>query len=137
MSEKTFKSENGLAFRIRHVKGLVEIYLFVVDEETCRFKFEFSKETFHEVVAYIVKAANEAWSNLNPRDATSEASDYYEYYDKKLGRNGYFEFLANDYTLIIERPFASNLKMYQFNKRKMETLLFDINKKLLIREEQA
>lgn len=88
--------------------------------------FNFSSETFKEVRDTIVDYANKIWTNFNPKEATSEGADYYEYYDRKFDNNGYLT--IRDYELMCERPIQESLKLYQLNKRKAESLVFDLLK---------
>lgn len=123
-TQRTFTALDGTQFNIRYRKSAV-FFELVEDQKELDFDFKFSKDDFDDVLKTIVEAAQHAWSTLNPRDATSEGSDYWEYYDRELDNNGYFTLGRND-SLRIERPTRDHKRMYKFNKRKMETLLFDI-----------
>lgn len=82
-------------------------------------------QEFHDRLASVAKSV---WPTLSPREANTEASDYYEYYDRELDNNGYLVLKSDG--LRIESPFAGHERLYQFNKRKMESFLFDLNKQL-------
>jgi hypothetical protein len=88
--------------------------------------FEFYPESFVELLNYIEDVSGESWANLNPQEANSCGADYYEYYDRELDNNGYLS--IRDGSLNIDRPFLSSNKLYQFNKRKMESFIYDFRK---------
>ncbi|MCM2138932.1 hypothetical protein [Vagococcus fluvialis] len=96
------------------------------DFEGFNLSFDFDKKTFEEVREVIINFSNKVWSSFNPKEATSEGSDYYEYYDKTFDNNGYLS--TRDYWLSCERPVKESLKLYQLNKRKAESLVFDLLK---------
>jgi hypothetical protein len=96
------------------------------DFEGFNLSLDFDKKTFEKVREVIINFSNKVWSNFNPKEATSEGSDYYEYYDKKFDNNGYLT--IRDYNFMCERPVKESLKLYQLNKRKAESLVFDLLK---------
>ncbi|MGM7635650.1 hypothetical protein [Bacillus sp. Hm123] len=125
MNTKTFKSINGLELIIKNRKSAV-IFELDKDEassEEFEFLFEFSPEGFIELVNYIETVACECWPSLSPKEADSMVADYDEYYDRQLDSNGYLSIKKN--ALLIERPVLDNQKLYQFNKRKMESFIYD------------
>lgn len=124
-SIKTYEDVKGDLLVIRHRKSAV-FFESGRDFEGYEISFEFDKETFIEVLTHIKHAASESWAKLNPRDATSEASDYYDYYDAEFDNNGYLS--LRDYWISLERPVVDSNRLYKFNKRKMETFLFDCRK---------
>lgn len=120
------KFENGLVVKSEKSKVIFEnnsgkkytkIFLFT----DCEFK---------EFIEYIQFVSNQVWKNIIPKEAQSEASDYYEYYDKELDNNGYL--MIGENNLSIERPSLESNRMYQFNKRKMESFLYDLQKKTAV-----
>lgn len=129
MKSKSFASVNGLELIVKNRKSAV---IFEVEQdqagESYTFLFEFTAEVFGELLKHIEDISDESWANINPRDADSWASDYYEYYDKQLDNNGYLSFKKN--ALFIERPTNVSSRLYQFNKRKMETFIYDFRKKV-------
>lgn len=127
-SEKIFKSENGLELLISSSKTSIVFNINNQDEsikEIFTFRFKFSDETFEEIIKYLYNLAKNQWPDLEPKEATSMSSDFDEYYDRKLDSNGYFSLKKNEF--IIDRPSLSSRKLFQFNKRKMESLLFSLN----------
>jgi hypothetical protein len=92
--------------------------------------FLFTDREFKEFIEYIQFVSNQVWKNIIPKEAQSEASDYYEYYDKELDNNGYL--MIGENNLSIERPSLESNRMYLFNKRKMESFLYDLQKKIAV-----
>lgn len=128
MNEQIFNDKNGLSLKVRKRAKAIEFFLASINDTDLHFNFFFTEEVFHDLISYIMSMANKTWDALTPREAMSCASDYDEYYDRKLDNNGYFSFSEKNYSIHITRPTISNLKMYQFNRRKMESLMFDINR---------
>ncbi|WP_407845535.1 hypothetical protein [Clostridium tetani] len=91
-----------------------------------RFSFTFDLDTFKELFEYFKEVSTKSWSNINPREADSLGADYDEYYDRQLDNNGSLSIRKN--MLLIERPALESNKLYQFNKRKMESFLYDFRK---------
>ena len=92
--------------------------------------FEFSRKEFNRFKEYLETEANRIWKNLNPRVADSFESDYDEYYDREYDNEGSLKFLDREgptIQLSLWPPYGSTNRLYQFNKRKMESFLFDLN----------
>ena len=124
---KIFKSENGLELIVKHRRSAV-IFEIREDslegrEEDYQFRFRFNEEDFKELFEYLKDISNKSWQNIVPKEANSFGSDYFEYYDRKLDNNGYLDIESN--TLFVKRPSSDSNKLYQFNKRKMESFLYD------------
>lgn len=126
---KTYEDLNGNLLVINHRKSAV-FFESGKDFEGYDISFKFTQETFLEVLKHINHAASESWSNLDPRDATSEASDYDCYYDIEFDNNGYLWLVKQQHGLKLSRPITDSNRLYKFNKRKMETFLFDCQKYL-------
>lgn len=84
----------------------------------------FAKELF--------RLANEVWPGIEPKEANSDASDYYEYYDKEFDNNGYLSFDYGKSRITVDQVEYYESRVYKFNKRKMQSFLFD-----LIKEREA
>jgi len=97
------------------------------------FDFRFASEQFKELFQYLQAIANEAWGNIIPKEPNSISSDYDEYYDSELDNNGYLS--ITQYGLKMERPALTSNRLYKFTKRKMESFLWDLEKKLKINAE--
>ncbi len=96
-------------------------------EKKERFSYKFSEDEFKDFAAYIEEIANEAWSSIVPKEANSLGSDYAEYYDRKYDANGYLAIGEN--VISIDAPYWSVDTLYQFNKPKIQSFIYDLRKK--------
>jgi hypothetical protein len=119
-----FTSKNGLELIVKHRKSAV-IFEAKTNEKH-DIVFEFSSEAFSDLLMYIEAISDKVWSGFNPKEEDSFGSDYGEYYDKELDNNGYLTVRKN--RISINRPFRESEKLYQFNKRKMESFVYDFRK---------
>lgn len=127
MKQKTFEATSGVELVVKHRRSAVILELGNrPHDRQYRHRFQFDSDTWKELTAYLEAAANDAWKNLVPKEADSEGADYYEYYDKEHDNNGYLSLHPN--SLHLERPVLEDTRLYQFNKRKMESFLFDLQK---------
>jgi hypothetical protein len=124
MNVRIFKTENSIDLIVKSRKSAV--FFEVENHKHYQCLIEFTKEGFEEFVKYIEEIANKSWGGLIPKEANSLGADYYEYYDKELDNNGYLT--VRDYWLLLERPFLDSSRFYKFNKRKMESFLYDLKK---------
>ena len=131
MNSRIFKTVNDLELIVKNRKSAI---IFETKQNQTnkdyRFLFQFTSEDFKELLEYIEIIAKKSWLNLTPKEANSMGADYFEYYDKKLENNGCLIIKPN--ILIIERPSLESNKLYQFNKRKIESFIYDFRKLLLI-----
>ncbi|KAF6565401.1 hypothetical protein G9G63_09595 [Paenibacillus sp. EKM202P] len=127
MKTRVFTCSNGTELIVKHRKSAV---IFEMNQNQINNKYNvtynFELRDFVELYNYIKMIANEVWSNLSPKEADSLGSDYYEYYDKELDTNGYLRIGKN--TICIDKPTLDGHKLYQFNKKKMESFIFDFEK---------
>ena len=124
-----FKTIDGLELEVKHKRSSVSFELtkdVPVGED--RFGFIFDEETFKELCDHIKKVSLEVWPSLKPKDATSEASDYAEFYDKVSDNNGSLGISRFYHGLSIDRPYLSQRLLYRFNKAKMQCFIYDLNK---------
>lgn len=127
MDIKIFKTVNDLNLIIKRNKSNIAFEIEPNQDNKCyKFSFKFISETFNNLLKYIEVIAKDTWENFTPKEATSIGSDYNEYYDRKLDSNGCLSIYEN--TLIIERPSLNSEKLYQFNKGKMESFIYDFRK---------
>ncbi|MFC0903775.1 hypothetical protein ACFHWD_03605 [Clostridium sp. MT-14] len=124
-NKKVFKSINGLELVVLYKKSAV-IFEIGNNEIDNRFDFRFNSKTFKELFYYLKDFANKAWDNIQLRECDSLGSDYVGYYDKELDNDGYLQLDLNE--LFIERVCIGNNRLYKFNKRKMESFLYDFDK---------
>lgn len=133
MIEKLFKdmAEKGLI-----VKSRKSAIIFEADSGTVFDGFshgydvgyDFSPEVYKSFVLYLFEQAKLSWPGIYPKECDSLGSDYYEYHDSKLDNNGYLTLFSSVPSISLSRPDVLSLKLYQFNKRKMQSFLFDLNK---------
>lgn len=124
-----FKTIYGPELEVKHKRSSVSFELtkdVPVGED--RFVFQFDTETFKQLCDHIQKVSLEVWPSIIPKDATSEASDYAEFYDKASDNNGQLGIGRTFRGLMIERPFLSQRLLYRFNKVKMQCFIYDLNK---------
>lgn len=84
----------------------------------------FNKVTFKEIINYLESTSMDMWEDFEPKIANSITSDYEEYYDRKYDNNGYLH--IKDTSFKIERPYLDCPYMYKFNKRRMESFIYDL-----------
>ncbi|MCR8641493.1 hypothetical protein NV379_02375 [Paenibacillus sp. N1-5-1-14] len=132
MKIRTFTCLNGLELIVKHRKSAV---IFEMNQDQINNKhgvtYIYEPKDFLELFNYIEMISKESWANLTSKEADSLGADYYEYYDKELDSNGYLSIREN--TLLIDRPYLESNKLYQFNKRKMESFIHEFNK-LIVNE---
>ena len=127
MVTKEFVDSNGVNLIIEHNKINI---IFKTDikniEKNYYLSLYFSKDTFKQITKYLENISKDIWKDFNPKEADSISSDYEEYYDKKYDNNGYLKILK--YGFKIERPYEDCPYMYKFNKRRMESFIYDLYK---------
>ncbi len=129
MNNRVFTDINSLELIIKHRKHAVILEKNpdqMVEKRSVTYNFE--PKEFNTMLDYIKRISNDSWVNLVPKKADTLGSDYYEYYDRYLDNNGYLTIREN--SLIIERPFRDSSKLYQFNKLKMQSFIYDFEKLL-------
>lgn len=122
MNSRTFTSKEG--FNLVVISS-DKTFAFFMDGESEEYKFRlnFEPDVFKELYEYIAHHAYQAWTNLTPKYARSEGTDYMEYYDKDLDNNGGLGIREN--YMFLDRPSLESKRLYKFNKRKMESFLYD------------
>lgn len=86
----------------------------------------FNKDVFKKIIIHLETISKDMWDDFEPKVANSLSSDYEEYYDRKYDNNGYLN--IKDTSLKIERPYDECPYMYKFNKRRMESFVYDLKK---------
>lgn len=126
-TKHVFNTENGYVLTI--ITNKTNIQLEVEDSQGNELpdyknhKLAFNKETFKEIYHVLEEDANKVWKSLVLKEVNSFSNDYYEYYDRELDNNGYLAIRNNQLT--ISRVFEGSKRVYQFNKQKMATFLYD------------
>lgn len=124
---KTKEFANGLVVKHRKSSIVFESARGKKEREKY-FTYEFTKEQFRNFAAYIEKIANESWTNVVPKEANSLGSDYDEYYDRKYDDNGTLSITKNG--ISITAPYWSVDTLYQFNKPKIQSFIYDLQDNL-------
>lgn len=91
-----------------------------------RFIYAFSDVDLEHLITHLETAANEAWNNFAPKEADSIGSDYDEYYDRRYDNNGYLQIRSHG--IDVSAPYGSTDTLYQFNKAKAQSFLYDLRK---------
>ena len=130
MRAEIFEDVNEKSLKV--VTNRTNIRFVMPDDEvpTSAEIFEFSRKEFDRFKGYLETEAKRIWKNLNPRVADSFESDYDEYYDREHDNEGSLKFLDREGSTIqlsLWAPYGSTNRLYQFNKRRMESFLFDLN----------
>lgn len=123
MKSKEFA--NGLVVKHRRSAIILEHKDGKTETES-RFFFSFTNGELNEFIEHLHVAAGEAWSTIAPKEAHSMGSDYDEYYDRRYDNNGYLSLTNAGIT--ITAPHLSRDTLYQFNKAKIQSFLYDLEK---------
>ena len=127
MSSKEFIDKYGVNLIIESNKNNI---IFKTDSKNVKRDYYlnvyFDKEVFEELIKYTESISNKIWNDFTPKEADSISSDYAEYYDRKYDNNGCLSIGENFFK--IERPCIECPYMYKFNKRRMESFMYDLNK---------
>lgn len=120
MKSKIFS--NGLV--VKHRKHAIIFENETGIQDNYKFDFTFEPDEFKAFIQYLNDIIPDVWKNFQPKEANSLGSDYYEYYDRLLDNNGYLS--IGDNNLKIEAPNLSTGRLYQFNKPKMQSFIYDL-----------
>ena len=127
MSSKEFIDKYGVNLIIESNKNNI---IFKTDSKNVKRDYYlnvyFDKEVFEELIKYTESISNKIWNDFTPKETDSISSDYAEYYDRKYDNNGCLSIGENFFR--IERPCIECPYMYKFNKRRMESFMYDLNK---------
>jgi hypothetical protein len=120
---KEFIDKNGVNLIIENKKGF--IFLKTDNKNLNRYlvRVYFEEETFKEMIQYITEISKEMWGNFSPKEAEKFSEDYTEYYDKKYDNSGYLS--LSDCCLRLETPSLEAEYVYKFNKKRVESFIFD------------
>jgi hypothetical protein len=125
---KEFIDENGINLIIEHNKNNI---IFKTDDKNIQkdyyLNLYFSESILKGIIEYLTNISYQIWSDFKPKEADSISSDYQEYYDRKYDNNGYLSILKEN-GFKIEKPYIDCPYMYKFNKRRMESLIYDLTK---------
>lgn len=126
------KAQNHIELNLTSRPSAIDIH---IDPQTLKTStnykpivVDFTPEQFKALYDSLYSLAKLTWPTLQLKEANSIGSDYNEYYDRKLDNNGYLS--LKDLQIVFSIPVYDNAKCYQFNKRKIESFLYDFKKKL-------
>lgn len=125
MLKREFKTETGKVFTVESDRK--NIY-FLSQENEEKIKMYFESEMQEEIKKYLLEISKGIWKDFEPKEANSMSSDYWEYYDKKYDNNGYLS-VDSSGAMTIEKPSTLAPYFYKFNKRRMESFMFDLEKR--------
>lgn len=100
----------------QHLRGWIEL--------------NFQKQDDERYYQVINEMANKVWNNINIKEADNYGNDYDEYYDRSLDNNGGLRIVKLDdghFNLKVSQVFAGSPRVYQFNKQKVGTFIYDLN----------
>jgi hypothetical protein len=125
---KEFIDKNGTNLIIEYNKTNI---IFRTDDKNIQKDYYltlyFNDDIFEEILNYLINISENIWNDFKPKKTDSISSDHEEYYDKKYDNNGYLRVLKEN-GFKIEKPYIDCPYMYKFNKRRMESFIYDLNK---------
>jgi hypothetical protein len=126
LNSKTFISEYGLELIVKSKKSAIIFEVGENQEKGYNFMFSFDSDIFNSLFQYIESESKECWKGLIIKECDSFGSNYNEYYDKELDNNGYL--IINENILKIEKPCLESNRLYKFDKKRMQSFLYDFKK---------
>lgn len=122
-----FIDKYGVNLIIEHNKTNIVFKTSDKNIQNYRLELYFNEDTIKKITEYLNEISKNIWSDFKPKEATSMSSDYWEYYDRKYDNNGYLSMHKRP-CLVIERPDLECPYLYKFNKKRMESFIYDLNK---------
>lgn len=119
MKDKVFKDEHGRKIIVRTNRSNIQIHT----EEKQILDYQFYLDTVG-ILRYLKEQATKVWKSFRPKEANSFGADYCEFYDKNTDNNGCLE--VSKEALVFHSPSDETTLLYQFNKRKMESFIYDM-----------
>ena len=119
MKEAIFNDEHGRKLIVRVNRSNIQIHT----EEKSILDYRFYLDS-DEILHYLKEQATKVWKSFRPKEADSFGADYAEFYDRATDNNGLLEY--RDEMLIFESPSKTTTLLFQFNKRKMESFIYDM-----------
>lgn len=120
-----FIDKDGKNLIVKHDKNTIVLKTDKKNINNDRVEFSFEKDILEEIIQYLIGVSKRLYKDFKPKVADSISSDYEEYYDKKYDSNGYLIIKNNLGILKIERPCEECPYLYKFNKRRMESFIYD------------
>lgn len=119
MEKKVFEDEHGRKVIVKVNRSNIQIH--TEKKEIIDYRFYLDSD---EILHYLKEQAIKIWKSFCPKEADSFGADYSEFYDKTTDNNGYLDY--RNEMLIFESPSEKNTLLYQFNKRRMESFIYDM-----------
>lgn len=119
MKEAIFNDGHGRKLIVRVNRSNIQIH--TEEKQILDYRFYLDSD---EILHYLKEQATKAWKSFRPKEADSFGADYAEFYDKTTDNNGLLEY--RNEMLIFESPSKETTLLYQFNKRKMESFIYDM-----------
>lgn len=117
MIERVFTDEHKRKLIVRVNRSNIQIH--TEKKDLLDYQFDLNVELFK----FLKEQAVKVWKAFTPKAANSFGSDYWEFYDRNTDNNGYLE-IRNE--LKFQSPNDETTLLYQFNKRRMESFIYDI-----------
>lgn len=117
MIERVFTDEHKRKLIVRANRSNIQIH--TEKKDLLDYQFDLNVELFK----FLKEQAVKVWKAFTPKAANSFGSDYWEFYDRNTDSNGYLE-IRNE--LKFQSPNDETTLLYQFNKRRMESFIYDI-----------
>lgn len=121
MIERVFNDEHKRKLIVRVNRSNIQIH--TERKDLLDYQFDLSIELFE----FLKEQAVKVWKAFTPKPADSFGADYWEFYDRNTDNNGYLE-IRNE--LKFESPSDETTLLYQFNKRRMESFIYDIESRI-------
>lgn len=119
MEERVFKDEHSRKVIVRVTKSNIQIHTERKDLLDYRFYLDNI-----DLLKFLKEQAEKVWKTFTPKEANFFGADYWEFYDKNTDNNGYLE--VSKGALVFQSPSGETTLLYQFNKRKMESFIYDM-----------
>lgn len=120
MKERVFEDEHGRKLIVRMNRSDIQIH--TERKELLDYRFYLDNI---DLLKFLKEQAEKVWKTFTPKEVDSFGSDYFEFYDRGTDANGYLEY--HNEMLIFESPSEETTLLYQFNKRKMESFIYDMD----------
>lgn len=119
MKEAIFNDGHGRKLIVRVNRSNIQIH--TEEKQILDYRFYLDSD---EILHYLKEQATKVWKSFRPKEANSFGADYWEFYDKNTDNNGYLE--VSKEALVFHSPNDETTLLYQFNKRKMESFIYDM-----------
>lgn len=117
MVERVFTDEHKRKLIVRVNRSNIQIH--TERKDLLDYQFDLNVELFK----FLKEQAVKVWKTFTPKEADSFGSDYWEFYDRNTDNNGYLV-IRNE--LEFRSPNDETTLLYQFNKRRMESFIYDM-----------